>query len=56
MDFRILGPLEVWDRGQPLELRRRKLRAVLAMLLLRAGEPVATDELAAQGVERPALA
>jgi DNA-binding SARP family transcriptional activator len=45
MDFRILGPLEVWDRGRPLELRRRRLRALLAMLLLRPGEPIATDEL-----------
>jgi DNA-binding SARP family transcriptional activator len=45
MDFRILGPLEVWDRGRPLELRRQKLRALLAMLLLRAGEPVTSDEL-----------
>ena len=45
MDFRILGPLEVWDRGRPIELRRRKERAVLAILLLRAGTPVSADEL-----------
>ncbi|HUK93439.1 MAG TPA: BTAD domain-containing putative transcriptional regulator [Gaiellaceae bacterium] len=45
MDFRILGPLEVWDRGRPIELRRRKPRALLAMLLLHAGEAVSSDAL-----------
>jgi predicted ATPase/DNA-binding SARP family transcriptional activator len=45
MDFRILGPLEVCDRGRLLELRRRKHRALLAALLLRAGEVVSTDTL-----------
>jgi DNA-binding SARP family transcriptional activator/tetratricopeptide (TPR) repeat protein len=45
MDFRILGPLEVWDRGRPIELRRRKVRALLAMLVLRAGGSVSSDEL-----------
>ena len=45
MDFRILGPLEVWDRGRPIELPRRKQRALLAVLLLRAGEAVSTDRL-----------
>ncbi len=45
MDFRILGPLEVWDRGRPIELRRRKPRALLAILLLHAGEPVSSDAL-----------
>jgi len=45
MDFRLLGPLEVWDRGRPLELTRPKLRALLAFLLLRAGAPVTNDAL-----------
>jgi DNA-binding SARP family transcriptional activator len=45
VDFRILGPLEVWDRGRPIELPRRKQRALLAFLLLRAGEAVSTDGL-----------
>ena len=45
MDFRVLGPLEVWDRGRPIELRRRKQRALLAVLLLSAGEPVSSDRL-----------
>jgi DNA-binding SARP family transcriptional activator/tetratricopeptide (TPR) repeat protein len=45
MDFRILGPLEVWDGGRPLELRRPKHRALLAALLLRAGQVVSVDQL-----------
>jgi DNA-binding SARP family transcriptional activator len=45
MDFRVLGPLEVWDRGRPLEVRRRKHRALLATLLLHAGEVVSVDQL-----------
>ncbi|TML40938.1 MAG: transcriptional regulator, partial [Actinobacteria bacterium] len=45
MDFRILGPLEVRDRGRPIELPRRKQRAVLAILLLRRGEIVSSDVL-----------
>jgi DNA-binding SARP family transcriptional activator len=45
MEFRILGPLEVWDRGRPLELRRAKQRSLLAALLLHAGEPVSVDRL-----------
>jgi DNA-binding SARP family transcriptional activator/tetratricopeptide (TPR) repeat protein len=45
MDFRILGPLEVRDRGGPIELRRRKVRALLAVLLLHAREPVSSDAL-----------
>ena len=45
MDFRILGPLEVWDRGGTIELPRRKQRALLVFLLLRAGETVSTDAL-----------
>jgi DNA-binding SARP family transcriptional activator/tetratricopeptide (TPR) repeat protein len=45
MDFRILGPLEVWDRGRLLELRRPKHRALLAALLLRAGRAVSVDQL-----------
>jgi DNA-binding SARP family transcriptional activator len=45
MEFRILGPLEVRDRGRPIELPRRKPRAVLAILLLRRGETVSIDVL-----------
>jgi DNA-binding SARP family transcriptional activator/tetratricopeptide (TPR) repeat protein len=45
MNFRILGPLEVWDRGRQVELRRPKQRALLAVLLLRARETVSSEVL-----------
>jgi WD40 repeat protein/DNA-binding SARP family transcriptional activator len=46
MDFLILGPLEVrGDRGA-VALRGSKPRAVLAMLLLHANEPVSAERLA----------
>jgi len=45
MDFRILGPLEVCDGERFVPLRRRKHRALLALLLLRAGEPISTEVL-----------
>jgi YVTN family beta-propeller protein len=54
MEFRILGPFEVSERGQPLELGAGKQRALLALLLLRAGEVVSTDRLIdALWAERP---
>jgi YVTN family beta-propeller protein len=45
MDFRLLGPLEVWDRGRPLALGGTKQRALLAILLLHANEVVSRDLL-----------
>jgi YVTN family beta-propeller protein len=54
MEFRILGPFEVSERGRPLEVGAGKQRAVLALLLLRAGEVVSTDHLIdALWAERP---
>jgi DNA-binding SARP family transcriptional activator/DNA-binding beta-propeller fold protein YncE len=44
MEFRILGPLEVRARDRDIHLAGRQ-RAILAILLLRRGEPVSTDEL-----------
>ena len=41
----MLGPLEVLVDGEPVSLPRKKQRALLALLLLRAGEAVSTDEL-----------
>ena len=45
VEFRVLGPLEVMVDGRALELKRRKQRSVLALLLLHAGEVVSTDRL-----------
>jgi YVTN family beta-propeller protein len=45
MEFRILGPLEVWVDGSPAPLGGPKQRAVLAILLLRANEVVSRDVL-----------
>ncbi len=45
MEFRLLGPLEVWEDGRALSLGGRKQRALLAILLLRANEVVSRDVL-----------
>ena len=45
MDFRILGPLEVVADGRVARLNAAKPRALLAILLLRAGEPIPSDRL-----------
>src|SRR2546427_41400 len=45
MEFRLLGPLEAWRGKQRVDLGGAKQRAVLAMLLLGANEPVSTDAL-----------
>src|SRR5919109_3100012 len=45
VEVKVLGPLEVCIDGRPIELRRRKQRALLALLALRAGEVVSTDRL-----------
>ncbi len=45
MEFRVLGPLEVIDRGTPVTLTARRQRALLAVLLLRAGEALSSEAL-----------
>jgi DNA-binding SARP family transcriptional activator len=45
MDFRVLGPLEVWRHGAPVTLGKPRERALLALFLLRANELVQRDEL-----------
>jgi DNA-binding SARP family transcriptional activator len=45
MEFRILGPLEVWDGGSEVSLGGPKVRALLALLLLHPNEVVSTDRL-----------
>ena len=47
VDFRILGPVEVRAQGRPLAVAGGRQRALLALLLLRAGEPVSRDSLIA---------
>lgn len=44
MDFRLLGPLQVWDDGQPVELRAKE-RTLLAVLLLSVNETVSSERL-----------
>ena len=48
LEFRILGSLEVLDDGLPVSLGGRNQRAVLALLLLHANEPVSTERLVDQ--------
>jgi YVTN family beta-propeller protein len=43
--FRLLGPLEAGDKGRPTPLGGPKQRALLALLLLHANEPVSRDRL-----------
>ncbi len=45
MEFRVLGPLEVWDGERPLPLGGAKQRGVLALLLLDANRVVAAERL-----------
>jgi DNA-binding SARP family transcriptional activator len=45
MEFRILGPLEAWDKGREVSLGGPKPRALLAALLLHANEVVPADRL-----------
>jgi DNA-binding SARP family transcriptional activator len=56
VDFRVLGPLEVVDRGRALAVGGPRQRAVLAFLLLHANEVVSAERLvaAAWGEEPPA--
>jgi DNA-binding SARP family transcriptional activator/WD40 repeat protein/tRNA A-37 threonylcarbamoyl transferase component Bud32 len=55
MEIRVLGPIEVLDSGERLDLGGRKQKTVLAMLVANAGRPVSTDRLidAAYGDEAP---
>jgi len=46
MDFLLLGPLEVWHAGQPVNVgRRRAERCLLGLLLLEPGKMIAVDRL-----------
>ena len=45
MEIRILGPMEVMDGSRRLTVPAGRARALLALLALRAGEPLAADRL-----------
>lgn len=45
VEFRILGPLEVWHDGRELELGSGRQRALLLILLLHRGAAVSVDRL-----------
>ncbi|QYX80138.1 AfsR/SARP family transcriptional regulator [Streptomyces akebiae] len=45
LEFRLLGPVEAWHGDGPLRLGGPKPRALLAVLLLRAGQVVPADAL-----------
>jgi hypothetical protein len=45
IEFRLLGPLEVWRQGQRLAVGGAKPRALLVMLLLHANQAVGVDRL-----------
>jgi DNA-binding SARP family transcriptional activator len=51
MDFRVLGPLEVSSERGAVHLGGPKPRAVLAVLLLHANEPVSSAREAVWGEE-----
>jgi DNA-binding SARP family transcriptional activator len=56
VEFRILGPLEVWHEGRAVPVVGARQRELLAILLLHAGQVVSTDRLmdALWGERQPA--
>jgi len=56
VEFRILGPLEVWHEGRPVRISGVRQRELLAVLLLDAGAVVSSDRLmdALWGEDQPA--
>ncbi|MGH3246161.1 MAG: tetratricopeptide repeat protein [Trebonia sp.] len=58
MEFRILGPVEVWADGRNQELGSRQERHVLAILLWELGHPIAPETVVERiwGNDRPAKA
>jgi len=45
VDFRLLGPIEVWDCGERIAVGAGKRRALLALLLLHVGHVVPVDRI-----------
>jgi DNA-binding SARP family transcriptional activator len=55
LEFRILGPLEVWHEGRSVPVRGAKQRALLVLLLLHPNQVVSSDRLLEElwGDEQP---
>ncbi|MFC9694849.1 BTAD domain-containing putative transcriptional regulator, partial [Kribbella sp. NPDC056951] len=45
MEFRLLGPVQIWSGGDQVSLKRRQERLLLAVLLLEPGKAVAAQRL-----------
>jgi basic membrane lipoprotein Med (substrate-binding protein (PBP1-ABC) superfamily)/DNA-binding SARP family transcriptional activator len=45
LEYRILGPFEVCDGGEPIDIGARQQRALLAILLIHANRVVATERI-----------
>jgi DNA-binding SARP family transcriptional activator len=45
VEFRVLGPVDVWNDGAPLPLRGAKVRELLSLLLLHRGRVVSIERL-----------
>jgi DNA-binding SARP family transcriptional activator len=58
VEFKVLGPIEVWDGERSVDVGARMPRAVLALLLMDAGRVVSVDRLVDQlwGEQPPATA
>jgi DNA-binding SARP family transcriptional activator len=58
VEFRILGSMEILDRGRRVQLPSGRGRSLLALLTLHAGEPVAAERLIDElwGADPPATA
>jgi tetratricopeptide (TPR) repeat protein/DNA-binding SARP family transcriptional activator len=58
VEFRVLGPVEVWAGGRSHELGSRQERCVLAILLWELGRPIAPENVMERlwGNDRPAKA
>ena len=45
MEFRLLGPVQIWSAGERIGLKRRQERLLLAVLLLEPGKAVPAERL-----------
>lgn len=45
MEFRLLGPVQIWSDGRLINLKRRQERLLLAVLLLEPGKAVSAERL-----------